>query len=407
MRQKEGTIMRKEEMSKLLNSNRMEYLKNRKDAFEILLKDAEEKKNQKNVEFWQNMLEMKDFKEEDLLRVLEFFESQKPDKKTLNKILFKVAQTGDEFLCRIVVDLGAEPSSSIITEATKNGNANIIAFLASVGVIPNDEDVIIASEKNFPKCEKALLKVGARPKNIKETFANAIKRSDFGLVKLYLEIGMKVTEAEAKMVTDVAIANFFLTKGVQEEAFSEEIKDCWKANKLKDAVKKNKTELVRKYLEEENFKPTADAAFHAMRKGNLEIIKMLIKAGLPVSEIEVNKAAENNYLEIVEFLLEKGAKFKTDTNRSVFTFLSSRGRLNIAKVLLEQNQISVSVEDLEYAVYVEKTEAVEFLIKRGIKPSSEALKIAIENENKSMAKYLLKNGAEMTEEIRKLIEANN
>ena len=101
MRQKEGTIMRKEEMSKLLNSNRMEYLKNRKDAFEILLKDAEEKKNQKNVEFWQNMLEMKDFKEEALLRVLEFFESQKPDKKTLNKILFKVAQTGDEVLQKI------------------------------------------------------------------------------------------------------------------------------------------------------------------------------------------------------------------------------------------------------------------------------------------------------------------
>jgi len=129
---------------------------------------------------------------------------------------------------------------------------------------------------------------------------------------------------------------------------------------VKQAVDRNNLEMV-KYLIVKGAKISGDddIVVHAVKVNNLEMVKYLEKKGAYIGDDAVSEAVEKNNLEMVKYLVEKGAK--TSENNVIRAIFNNN--LEITKCLVEKIK---NTGDSKFTVYW-----------------------AIQNNNLEIIKYLL------------------
>lgn len=142
------------------------------------------------------------------------------------------------------------------------------------------------------------------------------------------------------------------------------------------------------------------ALFKSIKENQIEIVKFLIEKGADINSRDIsafNWACINGYFEIAKLLIEKGVDIHRREDE-VFRFSCECGQVNIAKLLIDNGANIHSQNDyaLFYSCENDHIETVKFLIKNGANVHSlndRELKALYENGSVKMIKILIKNGA--------------
>ena len=131
---------------------------------------------------------------------------------------------------------------------------------------------------------------------------------------------------------------------------------------VKQAVDRNNLEMV-KYLVEKGAEISDDddddIVVHAVKVNNLEMVKYLGKKGAEISDDAVSEAVEKNNLEMVKYLVGKGAKTsENNVIRAVFN-----NNLEITKYLVEKiKNTGISPFTLYWAILHNNLEIIKYLL---------------------------------------------
>ncbi|MDD5773688.1 MAG: ankyrin repeat domain-containing protein [bacterium] len=289
--------------------------------------------------------------------------------------LMEAAKKGQIDIVQLLLEKGAHVNTkadnglaTALIYAEKNGNKKIVKLLKEAGAAEasanNPPDLISAAEKNDIKTVKQLLDKGADV-NVKDKygFNVLIKEAGSGhteIVKLLLEKGAVVNAktkggytalmAAAEQYNNTEILKMLLDKGAIINAKTDK-----GDNALIYAAREGHTEIVKILL-------AKGADLHAKDKygrtvlmevtdrGYKDILRSLENKGTDMtSDITALVNSEwNNYMQIVEILLDKGLEVNAKTN-SGFTALMGAARNSnkeIVKLLLRKGA-DVNAKDKE------------------------------------------------------------
>ena len=129
---------------------------------------------------------------------------------------------------------------------------------------------------------------------------------------------------------------------------------------------------------------------------NVETIKMLIEAGAN-RDCALRYIAEKGHLEVVKYLIEKGADVHTK-NDSALRTSAEKGHLEVVKYLIEKGADIHAVNDsaLHFSVLYGHLEVVKYLIEAGADVHANhdlALRWSANSEHLEIVKYLIEKGA--------------
>lgn len=136
----------------------------------------------------------------------------------------------------------------------------------------------------------------------------------------------------------------------------------------------------------------------AISQNHLELVKYLIERGAPIDiptksgyfSVGLAEASYKGYLDIVKYLIEKGANIHIDNDHSII-LASSQGHLEVVKYLVEHGA-NVHVDDeraLKLASGNGHLEVVKYLVERGTNNLQSALLGASSSGNLDIVKYLI------------------
>jgi ankyrin repeat protein len=151
---------------------------------------------------------------------------------------------------------------------------------------------------------------------------------------------------------------------------------------ISNAIETNNLDLV-KYLVEKGAKIVFDAVSNAAVTGNLELVEYLIKKGAKIGGYAVSNAAVTGNLDLVIYLIEKGGEI----GKYAISNAASKGNLDIVKYLLGDE-----VVDKEGNVYKLKNDMKAYQI-------SDAVTKAAVTGNLNLVKYLIEKGGEIGDAV--------
>lgn len=176
-----------------------------------------------------------------------------------------------------------------------------------------------------------------------------------------------------------------------------------------DAIKKEETEALRDLLERNPEQKTANTFIggqtwlgYACQLGKLNAAKELVRLGLDVNAGDnrdgarpICSAAANNHLEVVEYLLSKGASLDTDRSVSNPLFAAIVGNSKETIELLLKAGIDASIR--YNSKTMENMDALAFAIMRGCSDGANLIANHIANGDVSIAENLLLSAREIAE----------
>lgn len=164
------------------------------------------------------------------------------------------------------------------------------------------------------------------------------------LLKNGADINQKNKRGEPPIVRAMSRNYLDIVKFLFELGADPDFQSSFSWTLLEFAVENNDKEFVKKILKKLKKKRTTGALATAARDGNLEMVKLLIESGIHVdewntmgNETPLMKAAYHNHMDVVKYLLNKGADIKARDSRKNTALLHAAwsGNTEIVKYLLE------------------------------------------------------------------------
>jgi len=150
-------------------------------------------------------------------------------------------------------------------------------------------------------------------------------------------------------------------------------------------IKNGDLDIV-KYLVEKGAKIDESSVSYAARNGNLELVKYLVEKGAKIGFDAVSYAAGNGNLELVEYLLEKGATLGNDTVDDAVR----SGNLDLVKYIVDDKNKPISDYALGKAIKSGHLHIVKYLVdEKGQNIYINSLRDAINNGHLDVVKYLV------------------
>jgi ankyrin repeat protein len=173
---------------------------------------------------------------------------------------------------------------------------------------------------------------------------------------------------------------------------------------LRSAVKRGHSEMIKMLIDRGS--GGIDEALHvSAKKGQLEMVKFLMARGADVNRrVDVDysggslngaipplrRAAENGHLDVVEFLVDNGAK---DFNGSLWS-ASRGGNLEVVKFLADKGGENLDFDEaLSFAASHGHLEVVDFLLNKAPKKLDRTLHTAAREGHLEIVKFLVEKGA--------------
>lgn len=219
------------------------------------------------------------------------------------------------------------------------------------------------------------------------------------------------------------VVQFLITKGANVNA-----KNYYATNALHYAVLKNNGKIVKFLIEKGAEGQVSDLLMLAVRYGKelIDSVKVLVNKGADVNKVSgpleypyvkdsvLIIAAQNNYMKIVKFLLEKGANAQATCHsrswclgKNTLMYAATHGNLDVVKILITKG-LDVNAQDLVdgstalmMAARNGHETITEFLLQKGSNPNfinndgMSALILATQNGQQVIVQQLKANGAYM------------
>lgn len=299
--------------------------------------------------------------------------------------------------------LGANSDSySLLFEAVKKQNFEIVKILLENGIDPNDgknnssDSLIQAVNNNSVKIVEILLAKGANPNSIVNDLDRCIlsiaaDSSEDKIVKLLVENGATVNNGSGG-------ESLILQNAVKKESIKVAIALVESGANPNTKIAENGDSILS----------------YAAAKGKLELVRSLLKKGAKVNDarnggsLSLLKSVENKQSEIVRELLKSGANPNTKnghnrSSRSVLTIATRNVDRSTVKILLENGaNPNDNTDGSSYALYVaadkNDVEIVRLLLENGAKDINKnqddpALRKAFALANTEIVKLLIETGA--------------
>ncbi len=131
-------------------------------------------------------------------------------------------------------------------------------------------------------------------------------------------------------------------------------------------------------------------------RGYLDVVEFLLEKGVDIHALDdaaLRSASYFGRLEMVKYLLEKGANIHANDDEALI-WASTQGHLDVVKYLLEQGADMNANDDAAIKGAIKHLEIVKYLLDQGADINA-AMKGAIGNRHISVIKYLLDQGADI------------
>ena len=216
----------------------------------------------------------------------------------------------------------------VLEQAVRERDMKVIHWLLAAGANVSGDCLGEAIQKRDHELVKLLLASGAKVSD--DCLSDAVKDGDLETVKLLLSSGAKVSDdclSCAVKNGDLETIKLLLTAGAKVTD------DC-----LRCAIQKEHTEILKLFLLEE-IRFEGEFSYWgswqlAIEKGDAEIVKFLLKAGVPIQRADLYSAVRRGHLEVVETLLATGAKVNNFGFEAALYSACKNGYSEIVKLLL-------------------------------------------------------------------------
>merc|ERR1712156_35272 len=261
------------------------------------------------------------------------------------------------------------------------------------------------------------------------------ENQDFACLKKLLPKGANVNAKDSYEYTPIMYAakgsagnalkvvQFLVTKGANVNA-----KNYYNTNALHYAVLQNNGQIVKFLIEKGAEGQVSDLLMLAVRYGKelIESVKVLVNKGADVNKVSgpleypyvkdsvLIIAAQNNYMKIVKFLLEKGANVQAPCHsrswclgKNTLMYAATHGNLDLVKILITKG-LDVNAQDkvdgstaLMMAARNGHETVTEFLLEKGANPNFinddglSAMILASQNGQQVIVQQLKAKGAYM------------
>jgi ankyrin repeat protein len=174
---------------------------------------------------------------------------------------------------------------------------------------------------------------------------------------------------------------------------------CWTA--LDTASEKGYLDIVQ-FLLEKGATVTKQCLWLASYKGHLDIVKLLLEKDTEGKDVALSVASGQGNLEVVRLLVKHGASVNTEDKQGQrpLQSASSEGHLEVVQFLLE-NGARITEGCLWLASYKGHLDIVKLLLEKDTEGKVAALSVASGQGNLELVKFLVKHGAQVNTKRRR------
>ncbi len=315
------------------------------------------------------------------------------------------------------VDTKDERGRTILMLAAAQNNEELFDFLIAKGADPNakslegETPLLMAAKAGNKKMVDYLIEKGADPL-AKDNFGRttlmyAAASGNVDLVKFFLSKGVALNGLDkynhnalvfAVRANQTEAAKFLISKGAEvnikrqmteeeKKAFEEAKKRAEKERKIKEAV-----------YDQTEEKRDKTVLFYAVENGNLELVKLLVAKGAPVLVKDVKKRVETIIYETAKGDIEKEQEVVEETIRTAY----ERGQKNLLMYAAEGGHLEILKFLVSKGAKIEETDGETvrhplFYVVAQPKGTPEK-----EERLAAVAKYLIEEGKKMYKHKRRL-----
>ncbi|XP_065583414.1 ankyrin-1-like [Artemia franciscana] len=331
--------------------------------------------------------------------------------------LHLIVQKGRADLCKLLIKSGAELDAANahgktpLVTAIKANNLNLVEVLLDRGANPNcGECLHLAVQKGRADLCKLLIKSGAEldatNAHGKTPLVTAIKVNNLNLVEILLDRGANPNRGECLHLA-VQKGRADLCKLLIDKMKSSAEIDAMNAHgktPLATAIKANNLNLVEILLDRGADPNYGECLHHAVKKGRVNICKLLIDFGAKLDAMNAKKdtplliAIRNNNLELVILLLDRGANPNCGECLHLFV---QKGRADLCKLSIKSGAELDATNahgktPLVIAIKANNLNLVKILLDRGADPNcGECLHLAIKIGRVDIVPFLVLCGAKL------------
>ena len=214
---------------------------------------------------------------------------------------------------------------------------------------------------------------------------------------------------------------YYLLNPAQKEKYYEKMND---ESKLKSAVNFGDLNKVRSIMDGKNTIEALDfkkgnLVDLAARNGNLNVLKYFLEEkGIKPRSNLIKSSVESGHLDVVKYLLgdevvdKEGNVYKLKNGMKAYQIdgdavsnAASKGNLDLVKYLVEKGA-KIGFDAVSSAAFNGDLDLLEYLLSKGAE-IGDAVSIAAENNNLDLVKYLLSKGAEIGDAVSNAAESGN
>lgn len=333
----------------------------------------------------------------------------------LHFVADSAAINGHLDIVRYFSDLGFSSSNTIIT-AIRGGHLEIVKYLTRNGIFNQAHPIcrLFVSESIVFGHVDIMQYFVERGFNCDRGIGIAIEKGDFEMVKYLTKMGQYCSDDaidSAASKEHLEILRYLIEKSnnkcsldtVENAAIRgrKEIVKCliqlgkpYSDAALKIGYRSRRLEIVKCVIENDGYDCSSEALDYAAEYGYLEIVQYLVEKGKPCTSNAIESAARNGSYEIVKCLIENGKECTTQA----LDIAASRGFFKIVKLLVEagihcsENAIISAVRDMNF-------EMVQYLVEKGEPCSGDVVAEAACYGNFEMVKLLVEAGKPCSEDV--------
>ena len=236
---------------------------------------------------------------------------------------------------------------------------------------------------------------------------NELKKNEYSLLNpAQKEKYYEKMNDESKLKSAVNFGDLNKVRSIMDGKHTIEDLDFIKGNLVNRAASNGNLNVLKYFLEEKGIKPRSNLTTASVESGQLDVMKYLLgdevvdkegnvyklKNGMKAYQIDdeaVSKAAKSNRLDLVKYLVEKGAEIG-----DAVSYAAGTGNLELVEYLIEKGAI-IGDSAVYHAAESNNLDLIKYLVKNGGKISDDAVSNAVGTGNLELVEYLVEKGAKI------------